>query len=346
VGLLGGGRIARRFHLPILAALPGAELVAVAEPVAEARAACQAMAPGAELFASHSELLGASRLDAVVICLPPALHADAAVASFARRLHVYLEKPLATSLDEASLVLEAWRQAGTTGMIGFNYRFHPLVRAMRGALARGSLGELTAVRTHFGAARRPLPEWKQQRSSGGGALLDLASHHVDLARFLFDAEIVEVSALVRSIHSDDDTAMATLRLSSGPMVSLCVSLAGVEEDRIEVTGSGGQLVFDRYRASRLQRLPAQRDYRAAARLNAAAATVGTLSGALRDALWPPRERTFALALSAFVAAARGAYTATPDLDDGLASLAVVLAAERAAREGVQVVLAPALGRRS
>jgi myo-inositol 2-dehydrogenase/D-chiro-inositol 1-dehydrogenase len=338
VGLLGGGRIARRFHLRILAALPGVALVAVAESIAEARAACHAIAPRAALFASYSELLGASRLDAVVICLPPALHAEAAVASFERQLHVYLEKPLATSLDEAIIVVEAWRRAGTTGMIGFNYRFHPLVRAMQEALTRGSIGGVTTVRASFGAAHRTLPEWKRERSSGGGVLLDLASHHVDLARFLFDTEIVEVSALVRSTRSDGDTAVAALRLLSGPMLSLCVSLAGVEEDRIEVTGSRGQLVFDRYRSSRLQWLPVRRDYRATARLKATVATVGMFPGVLRDALLPPRERTFALALDAFVAAIRDGRAAAPDLDDGLASLAVVMAAERSAREGVKVVL--------
>ena len=195
--------------------MPGVDLVAVADPDEEARAAVRARAPRATLCASHTQLLAATSLDAVVICLPPALHAEAAIASFAGRLHAYIEKPLATSLDDAREVVEAWRRSGMTGMVGFNYRFHPLVIALREAVRRGDLGPVTAVRTSFGAAQRALPEWKRERSSGGGALLDLASHHVDLARVLLDAEVVEVSASVRSIQSEADTAVATLRMSSG-----------------------------------------------------------------------------------------------------------------------------------
>ena len=154
-------------------------------------------------------------------------------------------------------------------------------------------------------------------------------------RFLFDAEIVEVSALTRSARSEGDTAVAALRLSTGPLVSLYASLAAVEEDRIEVHGTRGGLVFARYRSSRLHRLPERRDFRVTARLRTALDVAGRTPLALRDALFPPRDATFALALESFVAAARVGGSAKPDLDDGMASLAVVLAAERSARDGVR-----------
>lgn len=336
VGLLGAGRIARRFHLPILASLPGVALVAIADPAADARDACRAIVPGAARHSDFAELLDANPLDAIVICMPPALHAHAAAAGFARGLHVYVEKPLATSADEGRAMLDAWRRAGTVGMVGFNHRFHPLALALKSELARGRAGDVTLVRTAFAGAQRTLPAWKQARESGGGALLDLASHQVDLLRFLFDAEVVEVSALTRSARSEGDTVVAALRLSTGPLVCLCASLAAVEEDRIEVHGTRGRLVFDRYRSSHLHRSSERRDFRAAARLQSALDVAGGMPRALRAALFPPRDETFALALDSFVAAARGGGPAKPDLDDGMASLAVVLAAERSAREGVRV----------
>ena len=336
VGLMGAGRVARRFHLPILSSLPGVELVGVADPAADARNACRTLAPRAALHADFAEMLASTPLDAVVICLPPALHVRAAVASFAQGLHVYVEKPLATSAGEAREALDAWRLAGTVGMVGFNSRFHPLALALKQALAGGRVGEVTTIRSTFCAARRALPDWKRERGTGGGALLDLASHQVDLVRFLIGAEVVEVSTLVRSVHSEVDTAVTALRLSSGPLVSLCTALAAVEEDRYEVNGTRGQLVFDRYRSSTLQQMPERRDFRRSARLRSAFAALGRMPGALRDAAFPPREPTFALALGAFVAAVRGQHPASPDLDDGMASLAVVLAAERSARTGAVV----------
>lgn len=338
VGLLGAGRIARRFHLPLLASMPGVELAAIADPDPRARDASRAIAPGARLHDSFDELLAAGPLDAAVVCLPPALHAPAAVACFERGMHAYVEKPLATTQDEAEAIVRAWRRAGTVGMVGFNLRFHPLVLAAKDALAQGRIGEVIAIRSTFGAARRELPSWKRERAAGGGAMLDLASHHVDLARFLLGAEVAEASALVRSAESDQDTAVASLRFSSGPLHSLCVSLASVEQDRFEIDGSRGGLAIDRYRSSRLQCLPERRDMRRSARVRAATATVAGMPAAVRDALSPPRDRTFGLALAAFVAVIRNGGATSPDLDDGMSSLVAVLAAERSAREGVRVAL--------
>ena len=341
VGLIGCGRIAQRIHLAALAGLPEVELAAIAEADAGRREAGRAVAPGVSLFADYRDLLERGGVEAVVICLPPALHAEAAVAAFERGLHVYLEKPLATALEEGERVVAAWRRAGTVGRIGFNLRFHPLVGALRQALRQGALGEVIAAQTVFCAARRSHPEWRRRRHSGGGALLDLASHHFDLARFLVGQEIAEVGALLRSAESEEDTAAVVLRLAAGPLVTVFASLAAVEEDRIEVYGSRGKLVLDRYRSSRLRFLPSVRDFRAMGRVRAAGAALASLPRALRDALWPPRERSFARALAAFAGAARGHGPAGPDLEDGLRSLAVVAAAERAARSGQAVPLADA-----
>jgi predicted dehydrogenase len=266
------------------------------------------------------------------------LHAEAAVASFERGLHVYLEKPIAAAVEDAKRVVEAWRRAGTVGRIGFNFRFHPLVGELRAALRSGVLGELVGARTLFSAARRSLPEWKRERRSGGGAVLDLASHHFDLARFLFDQEIAEVGALLRSVETEGDTAAIELRLAAGPLVTIFVSLAAVEEDRIEVYGSRGGLSFDRYRSSRLRFASATRDFRRTARLRAAAAALASLPRALRDAALPPPEPSYALSFADFVGAVRGHASAGADLEDGLRCLEIVSAAERAASSGRTVTL--------
>lgn len=341
VGLLGCGRIARLSHLPVLAGLPGVELTAIAELDPGNREACRSLAPKATWFSHYHELLAASPLDAVVICLPPALHAEAAIASFERGLHVYLEKPLATTLKDGQRILHAWRRAGTTGGIGFNFRFHPLAIELRAAVARGVLGAPLGARTAFCAAGRELPEWKRRRASGGGALLDLASHQFDLLAYVLNQEMVEVSSLLESRVSEEDTALTQVRFSGGAVASVFTALSAVEHHSMEVIGPEGTLSFDRYQASRLLYSPARRDYGKAARLRAAGAVLAAWPRALRDALLPQRERSFAQALAAFVAAARGRPSTGPDLDVGLQSLAMVLAAEQAARTGRQVTVTPA-----
>jgi predicted dehydrogenase len=283
-----------------------------------------------QAFSDYRELLASCELDAAVICLPNDLHAQATLACFERGLHVYVEKPLATTLEDGLAMVAARKRAGTVGAVGYNLRFHPLVARLRSAVQAGELGDPVAVHTVFCAARRELPPWKRRRSSGGGALLDLACHHVDLIRYVFDSEVTSVHALRRDVETEDDTAVLTLRLASGPLVTTLVSLAAVEEDRVGVYGTRGGLVFDRYRSTRLAFVPAARPSGLADRLRAGLGALGGVAGALGTALRPPREASFEAALAAFAVAVRGGAWTGADFDDGLRSLAVLTAAESAA----------------
>ena len=98
VGLFGCGRIAQALHGPILARMEGVRLTALADADAAARLRLAAVAPGATLYADWRRPLELGEMDAVVICLPPALHAPAAIAALEAGAHVYVEKPLALSL--------------------------------------------------------------------------------------------------------------------------------------------------------------------------------------------------------------------------------------------------------
>ena len=177
---------------------------------------------------------------------------------------------------------------------------------------------------------------KSRRASGGGALLDLASHQFDLVPFLLGQRIVEVGCLVSSRSSEDDTALSQLRFSGGAVASVLTALSAVEEHRMEIVGPDGALTFDRYHASRIRFSPPRRDFGWSARLRDAGALIAGWPRALRDVLLPRRERSFALALAAFAEAVRGRPSPGPDLGSGLQSLAVVLAAEQAARHGGNV----------
>ena len=244
-------------------------------------------------------------VDAVVVALPNHLHAAAGLAALAHGKHLYLEKPLATSLDEGKALIAAAQAARVVAMIGFNYRFNENIAEGRRELDSGRLGALVAIRTVFTTATRDLPEWKRSRETGGGVLLDLASHHVDLVRFLFRQEVSEVFAHSTSVAGEGDTATLELRLASGLPVQILVSLAAPEEDRIEIRGSDGQLTIERHRRRHLSDRVLARS----------------------------RERSFEAALAQFVAAARAGQTVEPNLHDGLRSLEVVLAAEESAQSG-------------
>ncbi|MCS6925822.1 MAG: Gfo/Idh/MocA family oxidoreductase [Candidatus Binatia bacterium] len=339
IGLIGCGRIAQLVHLDVLRRLPGAELVALADVDPRRRREASRRVPGTAAFADYHELLARPEVEAVVICLPHALHAEAAIAALQQGKHVYLEKPLATNLDDARRVLSAWRDTGVVGMIGFNYRFNALYQTVKQYIQEGKLGELVSVRSVFSAAPRALPAWKQQRQSGGGALLDLALHHIDLVRFVFEQEVCEVFAQLRSQRSEDDSAVLHLRLVDGLLVQSFFSLSAIEEDRFELYGTAGKLAVDRHRSFNVEITDPACAHRA---------RLGRLGrrmwAALRGPyLWdkllaPRREPSYRAALLQFVTAVRTNLAVRPNFQDGYRSLAVVAAAEQSARTGRMVAL--------
>ena len=338
VGLVGCGRIARLFHLPVLASLDGVRLVGVADPDPQAAAAVRQVAPGAAVVPSVGDLLALDGVDAIVVCVPTDRHAEVACAALAAGRHVYVEKPLALDLAQAMAVVEARERAGTVGMVGFNLRFHPAYASARRLVAEGAVGSLVAIRTVFTAAPRPLPGWKLRRDTGGGALLDLGSHHVDLVRHLLGDEIVAVAAERRSVLADDDTALVTLVTAGSVAVQSLFSLSAAQRDSIEVHGTDGVLVADRYRDRRARVQPREPAAGRAGRLLGGLRSLAGASASVRGAAGPRPDPSFAAALAAFAAAARAGHGAPPDLTDGYRSLAVVLATERAASTGGTVAV--------
>jgi predicted dehydrogenase len=332
IGVIGCGQIARGIHLPVLARIPDARVVALAEPVASSRAAAAALAPGAATFPDYRELLQAGGLDAVVICAPPHLHAPTAIAAFDAGLHVYLEKPLAPSVADGARIVDAWRRSRRIGMMGFNFRFHPQAEQIRKRIQAGDVGTPLGARTVFTILPHELPEWKRSRRMGGGVLLDLASHHVDLVTHLLGEPVVRVFATTRSLRGEGDHAAVQLELASGAMVQIFVSLGTVDENRIEIVGTSGKLVMDRTELLRPDHVPAtQRGARLRRLRRAVTALEPRL--VLRS---PGAEPSFDAALRVFVWSASGNAFAGPDIADGAANLAVIEAAEKSAASGAAV----------
>jgi predicted dehydrogenase len=342
VGLIGCGRIAQMIHLPALQRLEGVQLAALAEADPQRLEESRAKALHAATFSDYGQMLTSSAVDAVVICLPTGMHADAAVASFEAGKHVYIEKPLATSIADAERVIAARDASGRIGAIGLNFRFHPLYRALRDRLAEAEVGAVIGMRSVFCNSVRPLPNWKKARTTGGGVLLDLLTHHADLARFILGREVESVSAELRSVRSEHDTASVRMRMSDGVCVDTLVSMSSAEDDRIEIYGDGGKLTADRFRGGQVEYTMPKRNQSLVGRgMAAMQAVLGSPARGLRI-IKPPAEVSFARALSAFAARARGVEGAEPvALEEGLRSLMIIAAAEESSqRGGAPVRLAP------
>lgn len=188
LGFAGVGCVGRQRLEALRASRAGqVELVADVDP--DTRREAAGLAPGALAVASFDELLDRAAehgLDGVVISTPSALHADQAVAALERGLAVFCQQPLALSGAATRQVLEAARRADRLLGVDLSYRHAEAVRALRRQVEAGALGHLYAGRFAFHSAYGPEQPWFYDRAaSGGGCVLDLGAHLIDLALLLF-----------------------------------------------------------------------------------------------------------------------------------------------------------------
>jgi predicted dehydrogenase len=340
IGVLGCGIIARGQHLRHLARGGAARLVAAADPAPAARSAA-ARSFGVPVVSDAEELVARPDVDALVIATPSALHAEHARLAIAHGKPFYLEKPLATTAVDARGVLADAAARGASAMLGFNYRRQPVLEELRRLHRAGATGELLAIRTLFVEPRPAIAEsdWRARRASGGGVWLDLASHHVDLVRWLTGEEIVEVGAAAQaSLAGEHDRASARFRLAGGVEVHALFAYGAGPLDRIELVGRRAVAVAERH-AGELH-LVSARERRYGARRRSSVSPGMRLLG-LGRRLSPSWEPSFSRALRAFAAAVVSrSFDGLPGLADGAASLAAVLAAERAAESGSTVAVEP------
>ena len=329
LGIIGCGKVVSDIHLDALRRVRQATVSAVADPVEERRCQAARRCGGAAAFSDWRDLLEQSDVQAVLICTPSDDHAECAIQAFARRKHVYLEKPIATSPAQAGTVLRAWEGTGLLGMMGFNYRQHPLFVRVRETVNSGRLGSILGVQSSFTSSGTWIHDWKKKRSSAGGVLFDLAVHHIDLVHYVLGQPVAEVSAQLASRHSEHDTAWLRMTLQNGIVVQSFFCLYGTDTNRFEIYGESARLTVD-YVARTFEivtrggRKPVQR----------IANVLGHEASRLRNALGSRRDPSYGRALATFVnAIASGDHQIQPDLCDGLRVSLVVHAAEHSAESG-------------
>src|SRR5437763_1565579 len=208
VGVVGVGIMGQN-HARVFADVPGVRLVGVADPDRKQRNFVSG-ALGCVGYADVEGLLAAG-VDAVTIAAPTHLHRDLALTCIRRGVHVLVEKPIASSVEEGRDIIAAARHAGVTLMVGHVERFNPAVEAIKEAIRREDI--LSIAITRVG----PFPP----RMSNVGVVIDLAVHDIDLIRWFTDSEIVEVQPqLSNAVAEREDIALLQFRTESGVLAHI------------------------------------------------------------------------------------------------------------------------------
>jgi predicted dehydrogenase len=251
-GVIGFGWVARDYAVPGLQDA-GGRLVAVADPNPAARR--QASALGAAAHAEADALLADPAVQAVYVATPNHLHRAAVERAAAAGKPVLCEKPMAASLAEAEAMAEAVRAAGIRYGTAFDQRHHPAHAAIRAAVAGGAVGTVTAIRIAYACwvdAGWASDNWRADAArAGGGALMDLAPHGLDLVDYLLGEPVEEIAALTQRRvqgYAVDDGAMLLGRTGSGVLVQLHVAYncpEALPRRQLEVLGTAGQILAER-----------------------------------------------------------------------------------------------------
>jgi len=281
VGFLGTGWIGRH-RMQAMIDSGAIEAAAICDPSETCRSEAAAAAPGAAIVDSLDAMLDLG-LDGLVIATPSALHADQAIRALQSGAAVFCQKPLGRNAGEARAAVAAARRADRLLAVDFSYRLTAAMQAIT-PLVRGSeLGEIFAVDLVFHNAYGPDKEWFYDRArSGGGCVIDLGVHLIDLALWTLGfPDIADVDAALFSGGRPagpgdvEDYAVATLRTAAGAAVRLGCSWrlqAGrdaIIEAQFYGTGGGAALrnidgsfydfVAERYRGTAAEPLAAPPD---------------------------------------------------------------------------------------
>lgn len=229
LGFLGTGWIGRN-RMEAMLATGEAEAVAICDPNDEMAAEARTLAPGCERVKTLDQLLRCEP-DGVVIATPSALHAEQCIAALGAGAAVFCQKPLGRNAAEVEAVVEAARRADRLLGVDLSYRHTAGVQAIRERVRAGALGRPFAADLIFHNAYGPQSSWFwDRRLSGGGCLIDLGVHLVDLALWLFDfPQVVDGQATIRcgglpvADGEVEDYATAELTLANGVTVRIACS---------------------------------------------------------------------------------------------------------------------------
>jgi predicted dehydrogenase len=208
IGVVGAGVMGSN-HARVLSGMPGIVLVGIADPDAANRARATELI-GCPVFESVESLCDAG-VEAVTIAAPTHLHHDIALSCIARGIHVLVEKPIASTVDEGHAIVDAARKAGVVLMVGHVERFNPAVATIKQAIQGEDI--LSIAITRVG----PFPP----RMSNVGVVIDLAVHDIDLIRWFTESDIVEVQPQVSSAVAErEDIALLQFRTANGVLAHI------------------------------------------------------------------------------------------------------------------------------
>jgi myo-inositol 2-dehydrogenase / D-chiro-inositol 1-dehydrogenase len=247
VGVIGAGRIGKIHAENIATRIPGAVVVAIADPnVTFAKELAEKLHVDT-YYEDYHKIMEDKSIDAVAICSSTDTHSKFMIEAAQAGKHIFCEKPVDLSLEKIDAALAAVKKAGVKCQIGFNRRFDPNFKKVRQFVTEGKVGDVHILRI---TSRDPAAPPVEYVKVSGGMFMDMTIHDFDMARYLAGSEVVEVYAAGGVMvdpaigkAGDIDTAVITLKFANGAIGTIDNSRKAAYgyDQRVEVFGSKGMV---------------------------------------------------------------------------------------------------------
>jgi len=251
-GVIGAGGIADRRTIPGLMLAKNAELVAVMEVDMELAEKIRAKYNAKKAYDNIDKLLADKEIDAVYIATPVIYHKEQAFKAARAKKHILIEKPVAMTSQDGEEVLKVCRQEGVLIAVGLMMRFHAYHQKMKEIIESGKLGRVVSCRGQLTCWYPDIPgNWRQRKStSGGGALMDMGVHCIDLIQYITGAKAKKVAAFTGTKtfrYEVEDSASVIFEMDNGANAYVDANFNipdAAARCRLEIYGTRGSMLAE------------------------------------------------------------------------------------------------------
>lgn len=261
VCLIGAGRAGMIHAVNFRRSVPGADLVAIADPSVEA---CQNACKELEIdcyYLNYLDALQSPDIDAVVIVAPTSLHCEMTEAAAAAGKHVFCEKPMAMTVDECDRMITACENGNVILQLGFMRRFDDSFMLAYEAVQRGDIGDVVMVRSNTRGPSIPM-KWTYDLKKSNGPLAEVNSHDIDSLRWFIGSEFESVYAIAGNYrcldavdefpdYYDNLSMIARFQNQAQGMIDGAVSVKYGYDARVEILGTHGCIYLGEMKDKRI-----------------------------------------------------------------------------------------------
>lgn len=251
-GVIGCGGIAYRRTIPGMMLSENSELVAVMDTNFEAAVKTKEEFGAKYAFDKFEDLLALEEIDAVYIATPVFCHKEQAIAAAKAGKHILLEKPMGLTIEESKEISEFCKENGVKLGVGLMMRFSAYHQKMKEIISQGALGDIVSMRAQLTCWYPEIPgNWRQNKAlSGGGALMDMGIHCIDLLQYISGTKAEKVSCFAGNQtfnYSADDSAALLMKMDNGATAYVDANFNipdNAARCRIEFYGTKGSILAE------------------------------------------------------------------------------------------------------